>query len=896
MQAVARKVLKNRVFRRQISDPMNKNLLSAYWKWIILAGALLLALGWWLMSRRNLLALDAVPSQTVLVTEFNGLAKAGQLVTEHPDADWKAILQSTLLEACWQDAALAAQLFKHDEALHADFASRRLVAALTLNPADSLHPLLVLDMHGACNLESLLKSSPVSQKFFPTTFHGHTLYTVYFSKKERLVVASEKNLLLCSRFSYLIEDALAQLDKGDSWWSDAEWQGRVDDDAPLKFSFRPLSGPLAVYLNPSWRSLPERLEKNIRWAGISWDGTQTRSALKTAGFLEQLGRASDAASPGLFAVCPENTALLAASRVSQRSAYGDLFSNGAADFQQFILPWLGQEAAFALTEPFSTDLKEEQFLILSVSDAGVARQRLEAYAAQRGQLRQYDYQTFTIRHFLSASALSPLLDSKEPAFVNPACAAVGDYIVFATSTSALELWIDKYVVNQTLVNSPEFLLQRQKIVQSGPLSLFFNAAYLPQLLKRLLQERPAYQAADGAALLARTGMTGLDLRPGARTGWLDATPGTQSSGAAPTAASGSMILWKTPLAAPAATRPSVVTRASDNETFICIQDSQNVLYCLRSNGSVAWRRNFDKRLLSDVQGIDFRNNGACCFLFNTPTHIWLLDEERHDVEGFPVKLQSVATNGLSVVDFDDNRRYSFFVACANGNIYGYDQYARPLPGWNPQGGVGRVEQPVLHFEREDKDYLVALSRTGRLSVFGRDGGVRFAPQWEGKFAGPPQADAESRSPRIAAVNTQGKVYVCALDGQVFSLALAPAAEANARAQLVFAPLSGDNRFDYAVLKGKNLKIAAYAGAQMTTQAQLKFDAAPDTLFALADNHLGALVRSKRQIFLLDQSGKIHPDFPLAGDTPFVFGHLFEGRREQVLVVGNGASVYAYKVR
>lgn len=876
---------------------MNKNLLSASWKWIVPSIALLIVLLWWRRNHHGLGALDAIPPQAVCVIEFNGLARAGQLVTRHHDADWKAILQSTLLEATWQDAALAEQLFRQDEALHTDFAGNRLAAALTLNPADSLHPLLALEMRRPCNLEALLKDSPLAQKFFPTNFHGHTIYTVYFSKKERLVVASEKNLLLCSRFSYLIEDALVQLDKGDNWWADADWRGRVDEEAPLKFSFRPLSGPLAAYLGPQWRALPERLEKNVRWASVSWDGQQTRSSIKTAGFLEQFSRSSDVSSPGIFAICPENTAFLAAGRVARRSAFGDLFTDGAADFQQYILPWLGQEASFVLTEPFSADLKEEQFLVLSVSDAAMARQRLEAYAAQRGQLRQYDYQTFTIRHFLSASALSPMLDNRESVFVNPACAAVGDYIVFATSPSALELWIDKYVVNQTLANSPEFLLQRQKMAHAGPLTLFFNAAYLPQLVKRLFSERPAYQAADGAALMARAGMIRSELKPGAHTGWLDADLGTQAAGPAQAAASGSMILWKTPLAAAAATRPSIVARPADNETFICIQDSQNVLYCLRANGSIAWRRNFDQPLLSTVQGIDFRNNGACCFLFNTPTHIWLLDEEGHDVEGFPVKLQSAATNGLTVVDFDDNRRYSFFVACANGNVYGYDQYARPLPGWNPQSGAGRVDQPVLHFEREDKDYLVTLSRTGRLSVFGRDGSARFAPlQWEGKFAGPPQADAVSRSPRIAAANSLGKVYVCTLDGKSFSLALAPAAEANTRAQFVFAPLSGDNRFDYAVLKGKNLKIAAYAGAEIATLAQVKFEAAPDTLFALPGNCLGALVKSKRQVFLLDQAGKTHPDFPLAGDTPFVFGQLFPGRHEQVLIVGNGASVYAYKVR
>lgn len=876
---------------------MNKvaPLLRRYW-YIFLILSLLAGLYWWFAKRLHS-PLDAVPAQSVLVLECKGLVKAAQLLAQHPDPEWKSVVQHTILEASWQDAALAERLFRHDESIHGAFAANFMAAALSLNPADSLHPLLAVDLGRHVDLEKVLQANALSQKFFPSYFHGHTLYTVHLSKKERLVVAHTRNLLLCSRFSYLIEDALTQLEKGDNWWADNAWKGQVDDNAPIKLSFRPQTGILAMFLEQNWRFWPGLLEQNLRWAGISWDGQQTRGALKTAGSLESVGRNARSVSDELFSICPENTAMMAAVGVAKKEVFADWFRENNSDFKQYIYPWLGAEAAFVLTEPFSPDLREEQYWVLQIADSMGVGQKLDAYGAQRGLLRQYDYQTFSIRHFLSNAAFRPLLPGEGTALVNPACVVVGKYLVVAPSAAALELWIDKYIVSQTLGNSPGFLLQRQQMKTEGGISLFLNSQYLPAIAKRMLAEKPLTNSAESIALWARTGMVALDLAPAQNAGWMTATPASQQATELPATATGTSILWKTPLAAPAASAPCVVTRPADRETFICIQDSQQQLYCLRSNGSIAWRRQFDKKILSTIQGIDFQANGSVCFLFNTASHIWLLDEEGHDLEGFPLRLQSPATNGLTVVDFDENRKYSFFVACANGNIYGFDQFARPLPGWNPQSGVGRVEQPMLHFQREDKDFLVALSRGGRLSVFGRDGTMRFAPvQLEGTFAGPLQADATSRAPRIVCANTAGKVFVCGLDGQVFSLALPAAGAGKGKAYLVFAPLGGDNRLDYALLKGTVLSTSAYQEGSLRALGQLRLETAPDSLFAASDNHVGVLVRAKRQVYLADASGKIHPDFPLAGDTPFAFGQWFAGRREKVLLVGNGASIYAYKVQ
>ena len=334
----------------------------------------------------------------------------------------------------------------------------------------------------------------------------------------------------------------------------------------------------------------------------------------------------------------------------------------------------------------------------------------------------------------------------------------------------------------------------------------------------------------------------------------------------------------------------------DWETAILVQDAGNQLYRLDAGGAVRWRRTLADRILGSVQGIDFQGNQTNCYLFNTATHLWLLDDEGHDVEGFPLQLQSPATNGVIAVDFDKSLRYYYFVACANGNLYGYDQFGRSLAGWNPQNGVGLVTQPLLHCQREGKDYLVALNQKGKLSVYGRDGVLRFpSVQLVGNFAGPPQADAVSKSPRIIAINTTGKAAGCNFAGEPFSVQVGQTSNKRP-VKGAFMPLTGDARFEYVVLQDSSLRVVGYEDTALRTIFSTPLPAGQDTLFEVAGQRLGTLDRSKRQVFLIDGRGHLHPDFPLAGTTPFVMTDVFREAGQQVLVVGNGASVYAYKVR
>lgn len=855
---------------------------------VLLIAALALA-GVFYLFRQPKGPFHALPSQAALVLEFNSLTKATLLKKSLGETVWQGLFETEIGRHAWGDAATAERLFQHEESLQKAFGTQRLLLALTLNRADSLHGLFILQLRDDLDLPAALAGNTLTKKVFPSVFHGHTLYTAHLGKQERLVVVHAGPLLIFSRFSYLVEDALMQLEGADRWWVERKQGPAAGEGAPFRVLFRPAAAA-AQYENSmaeGWGHVPKVLAGNVEWFCLAWNGRDLSAWAETTGFLRNIGWWGKPETGNMPAVLPDNTALFARAVFDRPRLFFDQIKRGSSsDFDRYVLPWAGSEAAWVLTEPFSPGMRDDQFIVVSVRDSSAALENLRSFGRDRGVLHVGDYQTFEVFEFMNQSLLSPLLGESRW-FRNPCCAMIGGYVVFANTRSALELWIDKYVVNQTLAQNTDFLqLQQKNPGAEANAQIFLHTNYLPLLLKNLLDPARSVPDAADVAAFSRLGMIDLQLVPAGGEN-LEVKATAQATGAAPVAAS---ILWKTPLVSTAATQPFVLK--SSEGAAILIQDSRHELYRLDPGGTVVWRRQMEEPLLGAVRHIDFWGNGAAFYLFNTARHIWLLDDEGRDVQGFPLDLQSPATNGVVAIDFDKTLKYNYFIACANGNIYGYDQFGRPLPGWNPQVGAGRVTQPLAHLQSGGKDYLAAINQSGKMFVYARNGAERFPPvQWSGKAFGPIQVDVSAKPPRFVCADNTGTIHVCKPDGSTFNMA--PGKGSGAGHFALFATGSG-SRSVYAVTRGGNLVASAYEGASLKTVYSTQLPASPDTLFAAGDQGLGALYRDKRRIYLLDGKG-LAADFPLAGTTPFVV-HTFTDKQGPVLLVGDGSSVYAYKIR
>lgn len=826
---------------------------------------------------------NAVPEQTAMLLEFSSLSMLNLPPSAH-DPSWQILFDSRLCETARTDIDLIRKCLGAGASC---LDSGVVLSAFTLQETDSLHGLWVFNKCPQPGLAALIKQVDPPVRWFPATFQGCDLYVISMPGNAKMVCAEIDGWLLCSRYSYLVEDAISQFRASKNWWADQQKMRDFAPGSPYRLFIRPEAFiTRATQFSAKWQSLPRWFQQHFKWLGFGVDAGQTIGYAETDGRLPDVG-SIDAQSGKLFSVIPDDAAFIAQTGINPTTRFGPHGPEyNEADFARYIQPWLGNNAAFVLTQPFSNGLLDNQFLLFSIQDLAGLEQSLGAYGKARGILRTEEYQTFTMTSFLNQSLLAPFCGQSE-AFRNPVFAVVGEYAVFGGSRSALEIWIDKYIVNQTIVNQTDFLQLKSKLPGKGNAQGYFNLDCLPALWTELTGDtRPVRVTRPQYA-----GLLGIEAQEAGEQA-LRLNLGVQPRGQATAAPA---IFWKTPLNAPARTQPYLCFGA-DSTLHIFIQDARNELYCISMGGAIEWRLQLDGPLLSGIRGCDYFANGTACFLMNTPNKIWILNEKGASVNGFPLPLQSPALNGLTLIDFDGNSKYSFFVACKNRQVYGFDQYGRPLPGWNPQGGVGVIHAPIVHYQYMNMDFLAMLDVSGKLSVYGRNGMLRFpALQLKGAFFLPLQLDTTEEKPVLLCFSRSGQLNRIAPDGSISVGQCDPTIPGALKAAVAGALWEHREKVSF-ILTGSTYQVVNWSKGRLQTLLKQTVDASLDTMFMLPDQTIGALSRSEKRIYQLPSSRKASSALlPLAGSTPFTELEAPFPGGVRMLFAGNGPFLYAYKL-
>jgi hypothetical protein len=772
-------------------------------------------------------------------------------------------------------------------------------ALLSLQPvsADQMGLLLLLDASSTGPLEQHLQSlNPRASRF-----RGHTLYQLPAGPGQGLSYTVFRNILLVSPHTFLLEEAIDQL---------RDYRQTLARASELERMRRRLPGnELALYLSPgtlpaqfsAWLASASGTEADWfrhtgQWVALSISRDSSR--ILYDGLFQpdpehplwaNLQKQSPRNWKPMLSILPDHTAGLFWMGFNRsRHAAQSLEGSVSRSFSKLLLPLLDGELAWVQLETFGADASETIAMLLRVQKPETADQGFQNLAEQLGELHQYEYQTYLIRQISAGDLLPVPFQGTSQALQTPFCTRINDYLVFAGSRSALEVLIDKYIAGQTLENLELFQsLSHDLPAQMQSLIWIDWAAMQPRLQSMFRSpELPSQIFSDRSGRL----LAGLLSE---RNGFVVRASREQ---AAATDHTNLRIAWKCALQAEAAMAPVQVPNGQGGFDYL-IQDIENRLYRIQSNGQLIWKRPFDGRIQSDIHSIDYYGNGQVQYLFNTNRSIHLLDQEGQSVSTFPIQLQSPASNGVAVVDFGNFRDLAFFIACENGNVYGYNRTGIPLEGWRPKELGGRVLQPLRHFQHDNKDYLVLLEKTGRLSAYGRQGEPRFpSVLLEGSFLGRPEVQQLPRYPRIAVSDVHGKVHIINTQGQRFFLQMQQ--QPGAISEFALGQICGDERLDYISLAGTNLQIGYYDGDDFKTWQLLQLPFAYDEVFILPGLYgntdgIGLLSIDKKRISLLSEQGELLPGLTLAGTTRFTAGQL-PTDRSRMLVVAHEDAVYGYR--
>jgi len=848
-------------------------------------------------------AFEGIPEHAALFFEFKNLEEYRDSLDQTAYAS--DLNRHFLFRKLGEDLGLMESMLETDSLRKDLFLKSSLIASLQSSGPDALHYLFIVETTSATVATEYLEHfiSFDSVRVQPSVFRDELVYQIKSRSGESLSISTYRNLVLVGRHSLLVEESLAQLKK-------------MKRHSLTNVSFRKWlsksQSPLSVYLKPSnlyMTALPflslsgkkqaESLLTLDIWLGgdlfFKDEGIEFKGYIKPkrGGFLNAIKRGKPGDRTDIKNALPDHIALMSWLGYKSIKSYtrnGALKSN--AIFDKYFVPWLSDHMAYVMTEPYSINLDAERFLLFGVADQKKAEEYLDRLSREEGELASYNYMTFSVRQIMTGQFLGSELWPTS-SFKNPFVVFIGNHLVVCQSRQALEVWIDKYLSGQMLNKDAAFLKYNQHLQSETNFWQHVQPSNIKQLMRSITGAAFQLPLKEELQVLENFHPIGFEIMNGGEVkGFLqyESITGTGNTS----------LLWKTRLNGNVLMEPKIVETPNLEPNEIWVQDETNFLHVLSDEGDKKWNRKLDGPLLSDIHVLDFYRIRESHYLFNTAGKIYLVDGKGRDVGSFPIRLQSPATNGVLAVDFDQNKKYQFFVGCKNGNIYGFERTGRPLRGWSPQVGVGQIGFPMIHFQREGNDYIVAFNKRERLYVFRRDGSQRLGPfRIDAPVLSTPDFDNYGPSPRIVVTDQDGMANIVTLKGNRFRLELMEGQQDDVR--FAFADVVGDNRKDYLTLSGKKLSVHAYGryGA-FSERFSIDLTKEPDNIFGVdmpenGKSYVGTYSTRTNQIYMYNSKGEQFKNFPLAGSTPFSIVRLFKNN-ELYLVVGSGASVYAYRIR
>lgn len=352
--------------------------------------------------------------------------------------------------------------------------------------------------------------------------------------------------------------------------------------------------------------------------------------------------------------------------------------------------------------------------------------------------------------------------------------------------------------------------------------------------------------------------------------------------------------WETLLDTVAAIKPFFFTNHTTGAKEIFIQDMKNNIYLINIAGRVLWKVPLNERIGGAIFMIDYFNNGKYQLLFSGKNFLHLIDRNGNYVERYPVKLRSPASNSLAMFDYDNNQTYRLFIAGDDKLIYSYDKSGSVVKGWKPFRTSGIVRTEICYFKVSGKDYIVAsdeysvymLDRTGNRRVILKEAVVKAEHSAMRLIPG--------SDPYIVCTAPDGTIQQLRFDGSVTKFSLG---RFSGDHSFDIFDVDGDGFGEYIFIDKGILYLYDHNKSEIFTRdfGSENLGGPLNFVFSGTERKIGVFDMTKKQIFLIGNSGETMNGFPLRGASMFSIGKLSEKSGWHLIVGGTDRFLYNYKI-
>jgi len=442
-------------------------------------------------------------------------------------------------------------------------------------------------------------------------------------------------------------------------------------------------------------------------------------------------------------------------------------------------------------------------------------------------------------------------------------AVCNNYLVFAKTQIAVEKYITAVTNKQTLENSNKYSNFMENLSPESNFlfysdlgnSIDFFANYLnTEAVINFRKNTTLLKAFDGAAVQLTADNDKIYTT-------IYAAFNNQNNLMLHTA-------WECKLDTISTMKPQIVKNHITNENEVFVQDINNTIYLISSNGTILWKKNLNEPILGDVKQVDYYGNKKLQIMFNTASQLYLIDRNGNNVEKYPILLPAKATSAVAVFDYDNDLTYRIFIACENQKVYLFDKNGDINSGWQMQATKGIVSNEVQFLRSGGRDFIL-FNDQFKPYILSRKGEARFMFE-ENLLISPLnsiQIFKQEEEDFLFFTSPEGLVYRQNLEGKIDNITFDTFSEEH---QFKVADINGDKTPEFIFLDDNSLtvfdantkKLFSYDFDGEVEKEILFFEVAPK------DFKIGIFEKENQQIFLFNSDGSVVQKFPIAGNSTF----------------------------
>jgi hypothetical protein len=559
------------------------------------------------------------------------------------------------------------------------------------------------------------------------------------------------------------------------------------------------------------------------------------------------------------------------------------------DIVQQISSWLGSDISFVITGFQNDGFKQQTFIVIHAKDRDKAAHMLNTLSINRPELTYKDY---TIQQIETTGFIAGLFGNlfhlpEHDYFTN-----IDDYCIFADHPSSLKNFINSFIAGKTLKRNENYKNFADNISDRSNIFMYFNIRNALNLIKSYLNEPFASLIDQNKQVVGN--FEGLAIQFSLNQGMYYTNIFLKYN---PSYIQEDLSLWKITLDEEIHGQPYFVRDHRTNTLKIVVFDKDHQMYLIDHNGKIVWKIPIGEEVISDVHTVDYYKNGKIQYLFNTKNYICLIDVLGRYVTGYPVKLPSMAINGLSVFDYEGNRNYRVMIALDDNRIYNYDIKGFPIRGWKKPMAKNPVMKPVQYVRSFGKDYIIITDKEGDVIITDRKGNQRIDIKThfinaQNSLFYPNKTNRQKGV--IITTDQNGKLTYIKNSGRIVQTNFGNFSPDH---YFLYEDFNNNGHKDFIYLdKNKLIVYDRFRKPIITHEFVNEIQSSPVIIpVSSTKNIIGIVSEETRKIYLFDSNGDLVSTPDMIGKTQILVGSLFNDGQLN-LIVGSGKTLYNYLFR